>query len=131
MGARMFRKGLAVAVILLFIGVALLPSITAHDTEINDDITEPLDVGRQIIRGLGFFPITDGDYITFFVIRLKVFSFTEWEYTTYYYQWVTFPLHLFSYQTGRFNIIMFYRTTIKGDFQPEFSRLGMNNLMVR
>jgi len=38
MGARMFRKGLAVAVILLLIGVAFAPSINANVVE--DELVE-------------------------------------------------------------------------------------------
>ena len=38
MGARMFRKGLAVAVILLFIGVAFAPSINA--SVVKDELVE-------------------------------------------------------------------------------------------
>jgi len=66
----MLRKGLAVAVILLFIGVALAPSINATDKkEINDNVAEPLDIGRGTIRGWILFPHHCGDNFTFFALR--------------------------------------------------------------
>ena len=130
----MIKKGLAVAVILLFIGVAFAPSINAKGIEIKDDTTEPLGIGRTIIRGFGLFPIFWEDNVTFLAIRLHLIIITNTTRTveTYWFQWITLPLNgSFYYFLGRLDIIMFYTVTIKGDFEPQYSRLGMNNLMVR
>jgi len=130
----MIQKCLAVVVILLFIGVAFAQSINAKDIEIKDDTTEPLGIGRTIVRGFGLFPIFGEDNVTFLAIRLhlKIITNTTRTVETYWFQWITLPLKdFFYYSPGRLDIIMFYIAKIKGDFEPQYSRLGMNNLMVR
>ena len=89
----MLKKGLAVAVILLFIGVALVPSITATDKEKNDNLTEPLDFGRIILRGFLIFPFYHCDMFTFFAIRVHYTIITGTERTTgeWSREWVTLP----------------------------------------
>ena len=89
----MLKKGLAVAVILLFIGLALVPSSHAKDKEICDDTIEPLDIGRIILRGFLIFPFYHDDMITFFAIRVHYIIITGTERTTdiWFFEWVTLP----------------------------------------
>ena len=89
----MLRKGLAVAVILLFIGVAFIPSINAKGIEINDDIIEPLDIGRTILRGWGLFPHHCGDNFIFFALSVHYITITGTSRTTgtIRFRWITSP----------------------------------------
>ena len=91
-----------------------------------------MDVDRTTIRGFGLFPIFWEDNVTFFAIRLHLIIITDTTRTvgTYWFQWITLPLNgFFCYSAGRLDIIMFYIATIKGDFEPQYSRLGINNQM--
>jgi len=108
MGARMLKKGLAVAVILLFVGVAFAPSINANDKEINDDTTEPLDVGRFRIRGFGLFPRYSGENVTFFAVRLfySMVNGTERITGVFWLKRITLPINNIQY-VGRFNIVIY------------------------
>ena len=102
----MLKKGLAVAVILLFIGVAVAPSINATDKEINDNTTEPLDFGRTIIRGFGLFPHFSGDNLTFFYLNFKSDLFG----------WITLRIAGSGFRIiGPFNIIIYvFGASFKG-----------------
>ncbi len=131
MSVKMKKKGLAVAVILLFVGVASLPSITAHDMEINDDTTEPLDVGRILIRGFGFIPKYSGDNITFFAIKFQYPNGTilDYEMETIWFRWITVPIFTiqFFYQ-GSFFIYYIWSVKI-GHFEPPDNIMRTNNQM--
>ncbi len=104
----MKKKGLAVAIILLFIGLALAPSINAKGIEIKDDTTEPLDVGRFRIRGFGLFPRYSGENVTLFALRLvySMINATESETGIYSLKRITLPINNIQY-VGRFNIVIY------------------------
>ena len=127
----MIKKGLAVAVILLFIGVAFAPSINAKDKEIKDDTTEPLDVGRTIIRGFGMFPIYWGDNVTFFAIRLSfiVINGTDRETVTIRLRWITLPKDMVPLHTfGLFRVwIYIFGVPFNGSFEPPDNIMKITN----
>ena len=129
----MLRKGLAVAVILLFIGVAFIPNVSAYDKEINDDIIEPLDIGRTIIRGFGLFPIFWGDNVTFFAIRLSfiVINGTDMETVTIRLRWITLPKDMVPLHTfGLFRMLIYiFGVPFNGSFEPPDSLMRLNNQM--
>ena len=105
----MIKKGLAVAVILLFIGVAFIPNVSAYDKEINDDIIEPLDIGRTIIRGFGLFPHFSGNNLTFFYLNFKSDLFG----------WITLRIANQGFMLiGPFNIIIYvFGASFKGGIE--------------
>ena len=108
----MIRKGLAVAVILLFIGVAFTSSINAKDIEIKDNTTEPLDVDRTIVRGMVTFPFVHDDMITFFALSVHITNITGTEKTIdrWRFEWITLPENIvILYRT----FFIFYRIDIK------------------
>ena len=112
----MFRKCLAVAVILLFIGVAFAPSINAKDIEIKDDTTEPLDVGRSMIRGFGLFPRYSGENVTFFALRTSYIMINSTERTigVCWLKRITLPRSTIVH-VGPFNIVIYVCGTFRGN----------------
>jgi len=112
----MFRKGLAVAVILLFIGVAFIPNVSADDREINDDTTEPLDIGRSMIRGFGLFPRYSGENVTFFALRLSYMMINSTERTigVCWLKRITLPRSTIVH-VGPFNIVIYVCGVFRGN----------------
>jgi len=112
----MIKKGLAVAVILLFIGLALAPSINANDKEINDDTTEPLDIGRSRIRGFGLFPRYSGENVTFFALRLSYMMINSTERTigVCWLKRITLPRSTIVH-VGPFNIVIYVCGVFRGN----------------
>ena len=109
---KMIKKGLAVAVILLFIGVAFAIPINAKDIEINDDTTEPQEIGRTIVRGMVTFPFVNDDMITFFALNVKIINITgtERNIERWQFEWITLPENIvILYRT----FFIFYRLDIK------------------
>ena len=116
----MFKKGLAVAVILLFIGVAFTPSINAKDEEINDDTSEPLDIGRFMFRGFGLFPRYSGENVTFFALRLSymMINSTERIIGVCWLKRITLPRSTIVH-VGPFNIVIYVWGAFRGNpFEP-------------
>ena len=112
----MLRKGLAVAVILLFIGVAFAPTINAKDVEIKDDTIEPLDISRNGIRGFGLFPRYSGENVTFFAVRLSytMINGTERETGVYSLKRITLPRNTIVH-VGPFNIVIYVWGVFRGN----------------
>jgi len=129
----MFRKGLAVAVILLFIGVAFIPNVSAYDKEINDNTTEPLDVGRSAIRGFGLFPHYHGDNFTFFALRCHYIIITGTSRTTgtIHFRWISTSMPFVHYKEGLLGILIYvFGTRLDDDFEPPYSIMKINNQMI-
>ena len=125
----MLRKGLAVAVILLFIGVAFIPNVSADDREINDDRTEPLDIGRSMIRGFGLFPRYSGENVTFFALRLSYMMINSTERTigVYSLKRITLPRSTIVH-VGPFNIVIYVWGAFRGNpFEPPDSFMKISN----
>jgi hypothetical protein len=131
----MLRKGLAVAVILLFIGVAFIPNVSAYDKEINDDTTKPLDIVRTAISGFGLFPISWGGNVTFFALRCHIriinLSSREIERYTIRFKWITISEDGINYfPVGIFRIFLYcFIGTLGDDFEPPDSIMRLNNQM--
>jgi len=125
----MFRKGLAVAVILLFIGLALAPSINAKDIEIKDDTIEPLDIGRFMVRGFGLFPRYSGENVTFFALRLSYMMINGTERTigVCWLKRITLPRSTIAH-VGPFNIVIHVWGFLRGNpFEPPDSIMKISN----
>ena len=129
----MLRKGLAVAVILLFIGVAFIPNVSAHDKEINDNKAEPLDIGRTILSGTGLFPFFWGDYFIFFarMCHYMIITGTSRTTGTFRCRWVTIPKDFLGYyKIGPFNIyIIYFPIWFSDGFEPPDNIMRTNNQM--
>ena len=112
----MLKKGLAVAVILLFIGVAFAPSTNAKDIEIKDDTTKPLDIGRSMIRGFGVFPRYSGENVTFFALRLSYVMINSTERTigVCWLKRITLPRSTIVH-VGPFNIVIYVWGVFRGN----------------
>jgi len=128
----MKKKGLAVAVILLFIGVAFTSSINATDKEINDDIIEPLDIGRFMVRGFGLFPHYHGDNFTFFALRCHYITITGTSRTTgtFHFRWISIPKPCLGFiKYGLFRISFYFIFhSFKSDEIPD-NLMRLNNQM--
>ena len=80
-----------------------------HGKPVNDDTTEPLDIGRTIIRGFGLFPHFNGDNLTFFYLNFKSDLFG----------WITLRIANPGFMIiGPFNIIIYvFGASFKGGIE--------------
>ena len=127
----MIKKGLAVAVILLFIGVAFAIPINAKDIEIKDDKIEPLDVGRWIIRGSGLFPIFWGDNVTFFArhLHIIIITGTQRDVVTISKRWITLPKDIVPLYIFPLYRLIYIFLLYVGGFEPPDNIMMLNNEM--
>jgi hypothetical protein len=82
-------KWFALLGLVLFLGVAIAPSINAYDL-IEEDTTDSI-FGWILFRGLYLLPSTSGDNITFFAILFHYTEVTGMEIfpSFYFMEWVT------------------------------------------
>ena len=109
-GKIMLKKGLAIFVILIFLGTIYIPNAIAYDRNINNDLIKPTDlIGRGIYRGFGLFPFYHGDNVTFLAImfRCTIFTATEMQTYTFILKWITLPRN-FVHNFFIFNKLIYY-----------------------
>jgi len=120
-----FLKGESVPVV-KNIKQTIMSTVSSHR-----NTTEPLDVGRWIIRGSGLFPIFWGDNVTFFAINLSIIIITgtQRDVVTISKRWITLPKDIVPLYIFPLYRLIYIFLLYVGDFEPPDNIMMLNNEM--